>query len=193
MSWKLPTKTDYMKAQMEHEQTREYAQQIHEIVKEIKPDYKTALEIGAAWGVSALSILLAGKGHLTSVDSNLSIKAPREIEANDLNDRWVCTYQRSESFWLENESTFDIVYIDGSHLYEDARNDFFNGWEALNEGGLFMVDDYIHEDNQKVDLPEDNPPYVMYGISLALWELVYAKQIKQIGTRSHIFYAIKHV
>lgn len=189
--WKLPTKTDYMTAQMEHEETREYAQQIHEVVKELKPDYKTALEIGAAWGVSALAILLAGDGHLTSVDKNPNAHAPEEVAAVDLNNRHVTTFQSSEDFWKENTSKFDIVYIDGSHLYKDVRNDFFEGWEALNKDGLFMADDYIHEDNQKVDIPKDDPPYVMYGISMALWELVHAKQINQIGTRSHIFYAVK--
>lgn len=192
MSWKLPTKTDYMKAQMEHDRTREYAEQIYTIVKENKPDYKTALEIGAAWGVSALSILLAGEGHLTSVDKNLNIKAPEEVAAAGLNSRHVATIQPSEDFWKENTTKFDIVYIDGSHLYEDVANDFFEGWEALKKGGLFMVDDYIHPNNHRVEV-DDDVPYVVYGISLALWELVHAKQIKQIGTRSHIFYAIKHV
>lgn len=190
MSWKLPTETDYMKAQMEHEGTREYADQIYHTVKMYKPDYKTALEIGAAWGVSAISILLAGKGHLTSVDKNPNARATEEVAAVDLNSRHVTTIVSSEDFWKENTAKFDIVYIDGSHLYEDVRNDFFNGWEALNDGGLFMVDDYTHEDNKKVDMDGD-PPYVMYGISLALWELVYEKQIKQINTKSKIFWTIK--
>lgn len=191
MKWTLPQKTDWMLKQMEHEPTRQYAQEIYETVKELKPDYKYALEIGAMWGVSALAILLAGNGHLTSVDNNLNIKAPDEIEANGLKNRWACFYERSGEFWPKNEnSMFDLVYIDGSHLYDDVRNDFFEGWKRLNPGGLFMADDYLHPNNVIAD---ENGKASIYGVSLALFKLIQAKDIRAIGTKSKIFYAVKPV
>jgi len=72
MKWKLPEKTDWIKKQNQHEPTRSYAEEIYKIVQ--KFPYEYALEIGSAWGVSALAILTAGDGHLLSIDPDFKGK-----------------------------------------------------------------------------------------------------------------------
>ena len=108
-NWKLPIKTDWMKSQMNHEPTRVYAEEIYQCIKNNKSDYKNALEIGAAWGVSSLSILLAGDGKLTSVDINPKVKTPKEINANNFEDRHEFINSSSEEFYKKNDETFDIL------------------------------------------------------------------------------------
>lgn len=167
MTWSLPIKTDWMHEQSSHEPSMQYAKDIHKVASQLK-DF-TALEIGAAWGFSTLAILEAGAKHLTSVDNNLSIKAPEEVEMNGYKDKWVWDCVRSETFWQENSTTFDLIYVDGSHLYNDVKNDLYQGWEHLNEGGLLLVDDWDHKNNQKVDTDGKS---VEYGVSLAAWEFL---------------------
>lgn len=179
--WNLPIKTDWMAVQMKHEQTRRYAQEIFEVVA--NHPYDKALEIGCAWGVSTLSILLAQpKGHLTSVDPNTHTKAPAEVMENNLPLRWKFVEARSENFWKTNREKFDLVYIDGSHLYKNVHIDLTEGWEALNPGGLLMIDDFTHKKNREYDPTSSE---VMYGVSLACWQLVQDKQIKDIRTKPH--------
>lgn len=48
----------------------------------------------------------------------------------------------SEEFFDENTSTFDFIYIDGSHTALDVFNDGISAFDCLNEGGIIAFDDY---------------------------------------------------
>lgn len=184
--WSLPTKTEKMTRNMAHEPTRAYGQEIFDLVK-VFP-YKQALEIGSCYGVSALSILLAGTGHLICVDVSDQTLLPQEIEANKLQNRNTFIIQNSHDFFKENKQKFDIVYIDGSHLYDDVKQDLFDGWEALNDDGLMIWDDATHPANLRVDT---NGKFAEYGVALASWELLQAKGITHIHMTTRLIYAYK--
>lgn len=49
----------------------------------------------------------------------------------------------SDEFFSRNGSSFDFIYIDGYHSYEQAEKDLKNSLSALRIGGLCLVDDYI--------------------------------------------------
>lgn len=164
MSWTMPIKTQWMKEQSSHKPSMDYAEDIHKVASRLKNFI--ALEVGAAWGFSTLAILEAGAKHLTSVDNNQLIMAPSEAEANGYKNKysWSCT--RSETFWSENrDARFDLIYVDGSHLYKDVRNDLYEAWKVLNKGGLLLVDDWDHKLNIKAENDTTE-----YGVSLACWE-----------------------
>jgi predicted O-methyltransferase YrrM len=187
-NWTLPQKTKWMASQMNHEPTRQYAEELSELVAlycDSYPEQKEykMLEIGCAWGVSTLSILLANKKiHLTSVDKN-ETKADQEVAANDLLDRWNFINCPSETFWGSvSKETYDLIYIDGSHLYDDVKNDLLQAWDRITSGGLLIIDDYTHPKNIAGDPTRNNE--AEYGISLACWELISEKQITDIRTTS---------
>lgn len=186
--WKLPTKSKWMETQMKHEPTRDYAEQIYHCVKQYKPDYKNALEIGAAWGVSSLSILLAGDGKLTSVDSDPTVKAPNEVSINGFSDRYKFINDRSEKFYADNKEKFDIVYVDGGHTYDLAHLDIQECWKILKPGGLMIVDDVVHKYNKEVHLEALEPHY---GVAIAVMEHIVNNNITQIGTSSKIWWTVK--
>lgn len=188
MSWTLPQKTDWMIEQMAHEPTRSYAQEIYEVVKKHKPDYKQACEIGNAWGVSTMAILMAGEARLVSVDKNQPIRALEELRVNELLGR--CDFKQfdSEDFWKQNQTKYDLIYIDGSHIYEDVYVDFMEGWKHLDKGGLFICDDIAHPANRKAD-PETMEPE--YGVGHALWQMIIENKITKIGTTTRLFWTIK--
>ncbi len=49
----------------------------------------------------------------------------------------------SDEFFLENDKTFDVIYVDGHHLAEQVYKDAVNSWNVLNKKGLIIFDDYI--------------------------------------------------
>ena len=166
--WHIPVKTPFMLSQNDTDFA--YAKNIYDAIKNHDLNRFNALEIGGAWGLSTLAILEAGAKLLLTVDNNQNIEAHREAIANgyEENHTWSCV--RSEQFWIENddqEPRFDVIYIDGSHLYIDVVNDLYQGWKYLKPGGIMMADDWDHKKNIQ---SENNT--VEYGVSLACWEFI---------------------
>ena len=48
----------------------------------------------------------------------------------------------SDEFFLKNENIFDLIYIDGNHLFEFVKRDIFNSLKFIKEDGLIVLDDY---------------------------------------------------
>lgn len=182
--YRLPENSDWMVEQNLHEPTRSYAEDIHNFVK--RHPYHKALEIGCIWGVSTITILTSGKGTLLSVDpipqNNPAMHAMVEVRLNQLKDRWDYYTGRSEAFWMQLPASemFDLIYVDGSHIYGDVYTDLFNAWDHLEPGGLLMVDDFIHKHNRTGE----------YGVSLAVLELIADKGINSLECTKQVM-AIK--
>lgn len=182
MSWVIPTTTDWMRVQRRHKPTMDYAQDIYQTVRSLLPKGFTALEIGAAWGVSALAILEAGAKHLESIDPDMNAKAHDEAVANGYGNKHNLNCLRSEDYWKENEATFDLIYIDGSHNYEDVISDLYHAWSRINPGGYMMVDDWDHKNNILVREGKTD-----YGVSLACWEFLRNYNC-QIGIHGNVLW-----
>ena len=60
----------------------------------------------------------------------------------------------SEIFFRNNIIDFDIIYIDGSHLYEDVLRDCRSSWAILKKKGILILDDFFWKNYNKI---EDNP------------------------------------
>lgn len=173
-----------MKHESNHAPSMQYAKDIYKVAKRLK-DF-TALEIGGAWGFSTLAILEAGAKSLLTVDPNQLIEAKKESEANGYtNHQW--TACRSDKFWLEERDVkFDLIYVDGSHLYRDVKPDLYEAWERLNPKGLLLVDDWDHKHNQSVDIDGES---VKYGVSLACWEFWRDhKDVKKVGIEGRVLW-----
>lgn len=183
MSWSIPVKTEFMKTQMGHAPSMQYAKDIYKVASTMPKDF-TALEIGMAWGFSTLAILASGAKHLSSVDPNTSAEGLNESKANGYtNHVWTCC--RSDKFWEENQTvSFGLIYVDGSHLYEDVKNDLYEAWKRLNKDGLLMVDDWDHVNNIKND-PSNHKN--QYGVSLACWEFFRDNTCK-IGVEGRVLW-----
>ena len=44
---------------------------------------------------------------------------------------------------LEEDQKFDLIYVDGSHLAEDALTDSINAWRLLKQDGMIIFDDVM--------------------------------------------------
>ncbi len=69
----------------------------------------------------------------------------RNIEASGFADKVTTIAQASQVALRELPlETFDIIYIDGSHMKNDVLEDAVLSWRLLKSGGLVIFDDYQH-------------------------------------------------
>jgi len=49
----------------------------------------------------------------------------------------------SDTFFLKNKKTFDIIFIDGLHIYDQVKRDVLNSIKVLNKNGLILLHDCL--------------------------------------------------
>jgi hypothetical protein len=49
----------------------------------------------------------------------------------------------SDQFFIENIEKFDLIFIDGLHVYEQVTKDIFNSIKVLKENGIILVHDCL--------------------------------------------------
>jgi hypothetical protein len=77
----------------------------------------------------------------------------------------------SDEFFSENKETFDVIFIDGLHHYDQVSRDFNNSLKYLNENGIIILHDMMpkSEDEAVVPIPEILP-HTWVG---DVWRLAY--------------------
>jgi SAM-dependent methyltransferase len=49
----------------------------------------------------------------------------------------------SDDFFAQNKATFDVIFIDGLHIYEQAKKDLDNALKVVNPGGVILLHDLL--------------------------------------------------
>ena len=49
----------------------------------------------------------------------------------------------SDNFFLNNKSQFNLIYIDGSHHYDNVKKDFVNSYNCIEKNGIMIFDDFL--------------------------------------------------
>lgn len=123
---------------------------IYHLIRQAKP--QATLEVGMAWGLSSLFICQAlkdnGSGHHTAVDP-YELSAYRGSGVHNVQQAGLGEYltllSESSHFALprlvQEKRQFEVMFIDGSHLFDDAFVDFFYANRLLPVGGYLIVDD----------------------------------------------------
>lgn len=134
---------------------------IRQLITKERPG--STLEIGLAFGASALTFLatlneIHGPSyHHTAIDPFQSevwkSAAVHSIESAGLSQNFTHLEQDS-ALALPNlcsaGKTYDLIYVDGSHLFEDVFIDFFYCVRMLSRDGLILFDDCTDKHVQKV-------------------------------------------
>jgi SAM-dependent methyltransferase len=89
-----------------------------------KYGYKSYLEIGLADGKNLSQVIAQRK---VGVDPSSASPATHQMTSDD--------------FFATNQETFDLIFIDGLHLYEQVLRDVENSLNCLNPGGLIVMHD----------------------------------------------------
>jgi len=62
----------------------------------------------------------------------------------------------SDSFFNINTDTFDIIFIDGLHIYEQVKRDILNSINILNDKGIILVHDCLPNKIWEQNVPRMN-------------------------------------
>jgi predicted O-methyltransferase YrrM len=121
------------------------------------------LEIGVAEGHSALWMLENILTHPTARITCLDIFVDKKnyerflsnLEMSGFSDKTKVIKGRSQiSMRTLPLDSYDIVYIDGSHIAPDVLVDAALSWDLLKKGGIMIFDDYMWEWERP---PQDRP------------------------------------
>ncbi len=122
-----------------------------------KYELESFLEIGYGRGYSSFCAAMAfselGRGTVTTVDPNLDENQIRGL-AQYFPREWFEKIQffksYSDSFFLDNNEKYDMIYIDGDHRYDAVKRDWENSKNRYNNFVLF--DDYEFTDKKVQDI-----------------------------------------
>ena len=156
---------------MAHEPTKLYYEKLNEIIWEhvrCKQLFE-CLEIGFDVGISARAFLSYPNITLTSVDPGEVDIGMKEMELMNVGDQWKFHPIFSDVFFKTCIWTYDIIYIDGDHSYQQTKKDFDNAWKFLKPGGLLIGHDFLHQKNFMNDAD--------YGITKAVSEFIKEQNV----------------
>jgi len=135
---------------------------LRQLILKRKP--KKTLEVGFLFGTSALCIagssaeagISEAKRHhaidpfQSTTWDNIGRMKVREAGLGDA----VTVHENYSCFVLaqlcQAGERFDLIYIDGSHIFEDVLVDFYFAWQLLNIGGVVLMDDCTDPHVKKV-------------------------------------------
>ncbi len=138
---------------------------ISEIIQRYK--CKSCLEVGMAFGVSAMYILSSDKNTtLISIDPFQSTQwnnsGRKLMKMIGVSSRHKLIEEKSFIALpaLLKKYKFDFIFIDGWHTFDYTLIDFFYSLELLNDDGIIIIDDALHKGVSKcVKYIETNYPH----------------------------------
>tara|TARA_Y100000593_G_scaffold1528_1_gene3149 strand:- start:4307 stop:4879 length:573 start_codon:yes stop_codon:yes gene_type:complete len=115
----------------------------------LKNRYVNALEIGVAGGYSAIALSrLLKLDSITLIDDGKhdQFRHVKNILKNVDYDLFVgdSTSKEALEFIESKQTLFDLIHIDGNHLYEFVIQDFKNYSQFLSKDGLIVLHDSRH-------------------------------------------------
>ena len=106
------------------------------------------LEIGAAFGYSAIAMALAG-ARVLSVDPHLTHQSYKAMQSNvdaygmtEFIQIWCGYSQEALPHMVDLPKRFDVIFIDGDHTTAGVTNDVMWAQRLLTPGGVLACHDY---------------------------------------------------
>jgi hypothetical protein len=168
---------------------------IREILLDLKPT--NTMEVGLAYGASALSILGTLKENKVEPFCHTAIdpfqtkrwggSSIRSIEEENCADNFIF-HEGYSSFVLpeliQKGHKFEFIYVDGSHLFEDVFLDFYYSTILLQENGLVLFDDCGTKDVDKViKFIQRNYSLILKPFDLAPYEDPNKSVLKRLANK----------
>lgn len=83
----------------------------------------------------------------------------------------------SDEFFNINKRTFDVVFIDGLHTFEQVRRDFLNAMRVTNDGGWILIHDMLPKNWVECQVPRISTGSWTGDVWKLGFELVKLKEI----------------
>jgi len=124
----------------------------------IKNNFLNCMEIGMAYGISSMYMLLALKKNsntnkkLDSIDpfqstqwKNFGVKLVKSIKMEKYHTLYEDKSYNVLPYLLEKKQIYDFIFIDGWHTFDYTLLDFFYSDLILKIGGIIVIDDAFHQ------------------------------------------------
>jgi predicted O-methyltransferase YrrM len=128
---------------------RNEGEALYHLVRAVKPG--ATLEVGTAFGVSTLFLCQAlrdnEKGRHTAIDpfqSHFKYLGLHNVKQAGLGDLLTFIEEPSQvalARLVSEKKAFDVIFIDGAHVFDAVLVDFFFADQLLPVGGLLIFDD----------------------------------------------------
>ena len=122
----------------------------------IKYSLKKCLEIGMAFGISAIYILQNKNTTLLSIDPFQSVQWKNSgidiIKSFEFENRHTLIEDKSYIVLpelLKKDEKYDFIFIDGFHTFDYTLIDFFYADKLLKINGIIIIDDILHNGVKK--------------------------------------------
>lgn len=122
------------------------------------------LEIGIAEGNTLVNVNVPNK---VGVDPNPRYKAMDKKRIEEIHQIEIHEIE-SDHFFFYNTRYFDVVFVDGLHIYEQAIKDILNSLNFLNHNGFVVVHDILPKDEKSAS--RDRSTFEWNG---DVWKVVY--------------------
>jgi len=129
---------------------------LFDIIK--KNNLNTTLEIGCAIGISTLYIMSATNSKHIVIDPYQETEylnyGINNLKSSGFENKLKCVYDFSYNALpqlLKERNKFDLVFIDGSHLFDDAFLDFYFSDLLINDFGFIVFHDHTFPSVIKVE------------------------------------------
>jgi hypothetical protein len=136
-------------------------------------DRINVLEIGTYTGTSLIEIIKLipnsygiaidmwenyNENNLLDVIDNYKVKNSfyKNIRNTNLEDKIQGIHSDSTTIlmkFIRENTLFDFIYVDGSHLLLDCYVDLILSWQILEKGGILVIDDYLCQKDEVLKSP----------------------------------------
>jgi len=137
---------------------------------------RRVIEVGTAYGYSAIVMALGGAEHVTTIDTHASLPTREVMQANltaygvASRVRVIVEDSADALRWLA-ASQYGLVFIDGDHLAESVRRDVELALPLVEPGGILAVHDYGEDCVRDVQLVLDELfPGGPDEVTVTLWQ-----------------------
>lgn len=178
--------------EMNHKPTKEYYEGLKDLIenyfpKAVVPKWRV-FEIGVRTGISTRAFLESPYvSELVSVDSAPCREARHMLKIAGLDKKWKFIQADSLSYVNNTnfeKGSFDICFVDGSHIEKETSVDMNNCWEMLKKPGILLCDDVQHQKNY-------NEHDIGMGVARAFWGVMYGK--KRVATFYPTFNGLAYI
>jgi predicted O-methyltransferase YrrM len=120
------------------------------VSREFKP--KVTVEIGTSWGFGATHLALGNpEGRVYTIEINQEFSDIFKSSAyyQEINNVEIIQDNSSNAVHRFENDSIDLLFIDGNHAYEVAKEDYDNYFPKVKEGGIILIDDIDFTDGMR--------------------------------------------